>query len=567
MTTQNKSNGQEKEKITALYCRLSVDDDKKDMESNSITNQKQILLDYAKKHGYLHPVFFVDDGISGTTFQRPDFQRMQRMAENGEVGTIIVKDVSRFGREQVEMGRLTQVVYPSLGITFIAIQENINSTTGEGMEMLPFYSIFNEWYAAQTSKKIRAVNELKASQGRRVASTVAYGYKKLEGDKEQWYVDEPAAQIVRKIFALCLAGKGPTQIAKQLEKEKILTPTAYFHSIGRKTSNPMPVNVYGWRENTIEHILENQQYTGCTVNGKSTTVSYKVHKVIENPKEEYQIIPNTQEAIIDENVWLRVQELRKNKRRPTKTNRKSLFSGLVFCADCKAKLHFCAAKSLKRNQEFFRCANYKDGRGSCTIHFIRDVVLEMIVKEAVAGLADFVRCYESVFLYMQKQKCGEFQKKWQQELKLSMESRRKRIADLDKLFSRIYEDNVIGKLPDERYARMAAEYESEQKELLDKVREEEKHLSEMEQKSVDMRLLLQGLREFTDMKELTPTIVNKLIRRIEVHNPEKKHARKSVKVDIYFTAVGLVSIPDEQEIRRMMEQIRSASLLPKQLTA
>ena len=211
----------------------------------------------------------------------------------------------------------------------------------------------------------------------------------------------------------------------------------------------MSVNVYGWRENTIEHILENQQYTGCTVNGKSTTVSYKVHKVIENPKEEYQIIPNTQEAIIDENVWLRVQELRKNKRRPTKTNRKSLFSGLVFCADCKSKLHFCAAKSLKRNQEFFRCANYKDGRGSCTIHFIRDVVLEMIVKEAVAGLADFVRCYESVFLYMQKQKCGEFQKKRQQELKLSMEGSRKRIADLDKLFSRIYEDNVIGKLSDE----------------------------------------------------------------------------------------------------------------------
>ncbi len=241
--------------------------------------------------------------------------------------------------------------------------------------------------------------------------------------------------------------------------------------------------------------------------------------------------------------------------------------GLVFCADCKSKLHFCAAKSLKRNQEFFRCANYKDGRGSCTIHFIRDVVLEMIVKEAVAGLADFVRCYESVFLYMQKQKCGEFHKKRQQELKLSMESRKKRIADLDKLFSRIYEDNVIGKLSDERYARMAAEYESEQKELLDKVREKEKQLSEMEQKLVDMRLLLQGLREFTDMKELTPTIVNKLIRRIEVHNPEKKHAHKSVKVDIYFTAVGLVSLPDEQEIRKMMEQMRNASQLPKQLTA
>lgn len=264
---------------------------------------------------------------------------------------------------------------------------------------------------------------------------------------------------------------------------------------------------------------------------------------------------------------MKVQELRKSKRRPTKTNRKSLFSGLVFCADCKSKLHFCAAKSLKRNQEFFRCANYKDGRGSCTIHFIRDVVLEMIVKEAVAGLADIARCYESVFLYMQKQKCGEFQKKRQQELKLSMEGSRKRNADLDKLFSRIYEDNVIGKLSDERYARMAAEHESEQKELLGKVKEEEKQLSKMEQKSVDMRLLLQGLREFTDMKELTPTIINKLIRRIEVHNLEKKHARKSVNVDIYFTAVGLVSLPDEQEIRRIMEQIRSTSQLPKQLTA
>ena len=239
---------------------------------------------------------------------------------------------------------------------------------------------------------------------------------------------------------------------------------------------------------------------------------------------------------------------------------------LVFRAgilDCKSKLHFCAAKSLKRNQEFFRCANYKDGRGSCTIHFIRDVLLEMIVKEAVAGLADFVRCYESVFLYMQKQKCGEFQKKRQQELKLSMESSKKRIADLDKLFSRIY----VGKLSDERYTRMATEYESEQKELLEKVKEEEKQLSEMEQKSVDMRLLLQGLREFTDMRELTPTIVNKLIRRIEVHNPEKKHARKTVKVDIYFTAVGLVSLPDEQEIRKMTEQIRSTTQPFKQLTA
>ena len=262
--------------------------------------------------------------------------------------------------------------------------------------------------------------------------------------------------MVRKIYALCLAGRGPSQIARQLEKEKILVPSAYYESVGRSHAQKVPTNPYSWDQKTVVGIIENRQYTGCAVNFKSTTVSYKVHKKIHNATEDYQIIPNMQEPIISEEQWLRVQELRKHRRRPTATGRASLFSGLVYCPDCGAKLHFCAAKSLKRNQEFWRCSNYKDGRGSCTIHFIRDVVLEMIVKEAVAGLADFVRCYESVFLYMQKQKCGEFQKKRQQELKLSIESSRKRIADLDKLFSRIYEDNVIGKLSDERYARLAS---------------------------------------------------------------------------------------------------------------
>lgn len=567
MTTKNNNNGQEKEKITALYCRLSVDDDKKDMESNSITNQKEILLDYAKKHGYLHPQFFVDDGVSGTTFNRPDFQRMQRMVENGEVGAIIVKDVSRFGREQVEMGRLTQVVYPSLGVTFIAIQENVNSTTGEGMEMLPFYSIFNEWYAAQTSKKIRAVNELKASQGKRVSATVPFGYKKIEGNKEQWYIDEPAAEVVRKIFNLCLAGKGPLQIAKQLEKEKVLVPSAYYDSIGRKHSNPTPANVYGWDCTTIRNILENQQYTGCTVNGKSSTVSYKVHKKVHKPKEEYQIIFNTQEAIIDEQIWLRVQELRKNKRRNTATGRQSLFAGLLFCADCGSKLHFCAAKSLKRNQEFYRCANYKDGRGSCTIHYIRDVVLQQIVLDEISALADFVRCYGSVFRIIQQNKQSPLHKKRVHELTQTLENSKKRIADLDKLFTRIYEDNVIGKLPDDRYSKMAVAYEKEQKELELLISDCEKELRDAEKKTVDMKTLYQGLMEFTEIKELTPTIVNKLIKRIEIHNPEKKHAHNSVKVDITFTAIGLFQNPDEAELKKLMQAVKENSSEYKQISA
>lgn len=555
MTTNQNTQGQE-EKITTLYCRLSQDDNL-DGESNSISNQKEILMAYAKKNGFLHPQFFVDDGISGTTFNRPGFQEMQSLIEAGKVSTVIVKDLSRFGREHLLCGHYTKIVYPTLGVNFIAIQENGDTTKGIGTEMMPFHNIFNEWYAAQTSKKIRAVNEMKASKGKRISSSVPYGYKKIEGDKEQWYIDEPAAEVVRKIFELCLAGKGPSQIARILEKEKILTPTSYFHSIGKKTSNQMPKNIYGWKDSSIEHILENRQYTGCTVNGKSTTVSYKVHKVIEKPKEEYQIIPNTQEAIISENLWLRVQELRKNKRRNTATGRKSLFSGLVYCADCGSKLHFCASKSLKKNQEFFQCANYKDGRGSCTIHFIRDVVLERIVTEAVSELSDFIRCYSSVFTYLISEEKGKNNLQLEKSLKATIESNKKRISDLDHLFSRIYEDNVIGKLSDERYSRMASEYEVEQKELISKVTENENQLAQLQKQTVDLKMLYRGLQEFTELKVLTPTVVNKLIERIEIHNNEKKHSHNNVKVDVYFTAIGLFDIPTEQQLLQAVEKLQN----------
>ena len=444
MTTATKINGQTEEKITALYCRLSVDDDNKDEESNSITNQKQILQDYARKEGFANTMFFVDDGVSGTTFQRPNFMRMERMAENGEIGTIIVKDLSRFGREQVEMGRLTQVVYPSLGIRFIAIQERVDTLTGDGVEMMPFHNIFNEWYAAQTSKKIRAVWQSKAEHGERIASIVPYGYRKSEDNPKQWVIDEPAAQTVRKIFALCLAGKGPMQIARQLEEEQILSPTAYFESIGRKHAQKVPKNPCGWEQATVGYILENRQYTGCAVNFKSTTVSYKVHKRIQHNEEDYQIIPDMQEAIISEEQWLRVQELRKHKRRPTKTGRTSLFSGLLYCYDCKSKMHFVAAKSMKRKQEHFRCSQYKSGRGNCTMHYIRDIVLERLVLEAVSDLSDFVRCYEPVFLYLLAKKNNAMRQKEYQKLQQAVENGTKRIAEIDRLIEKVFEQNAGG---------------------------------------------------------------------------------------------------------------------------
>lgn len=554
MTTA-KNKGQE-EKITALYCRLSQDDGIEG-ESNSIANQKIILMDYAKKHGHLHPMYFVDDGISGTTFQRPGFQRMEAMIENGEIGTVIVKDLSRFGRNHIETGRYLEMVYPSLGVKFIAIQENIDTLEGTGTEMMPFHNIFNEWYAAQTSKKVRAVWAMKASNGKRTSFNVPFGYKRDEKDQETWLIDEPAAAVVRRIYDLCIAGYGPCKIARILRDEKVLTPCAYYHTVGMSANHPMPADPYLWSDATIEAILANRKYTGCMVNGKTTTVSHKVHKLIRKPEDEWCITPDAQEAIIDENTWLRVQELRKNKRRIAVTGRTSLFSGLVYCADCGSKLHFCAAKSLRRDQEFFRCSRYK--RKECTIHFIRDVALQKIVLEAVSALSDFVRSYESVFLFLAAKQSSADRTQAIRDLKSAVEAGRQRIDELDRLISRIYEDNLNGRLSDERYQRMLARYEKEQHDLMSFVADSENSLHDLERERTDMRMLLEGLRKFTQVRELTPEIVNTLIERIEVHNSDRSSGKLKVQVDIYFTAVGLFKLPGEKELLDLIAEIQANS--------
>ena len=554
MTTA-KNKGQE-EKITALYCHLSQDDGIEG-ESNSIANQKIILMDYAKKHGHLHPMYFVDDGISGTTFQRPGFQRMEAMIENGEIGTVIVKDLSRFGRNHIETGRYLEMVYPSLGVKFIAIQENIDTLEGTGTEMMPFHNIFNEWYAAQTSKKVRAVWAMKASNGKRTSFNVPFGYKRDDTDQETWLIDEPAAAVVRRIYDLCIAGYGPCKIARILRDEKVLTPCAYYHTVGMSANHPMPADPYLWSDATIEAILANRKYTGCMVNGKTTTVSHKVHKLIRKPEDEWCITPDAQEAIIDENTWLRVQELRKNKRRIAATGRTSLFSGLVYCADCGSKLHFCAAKSLRRDQEFFRCSRYK--RKECTIHFIRDVALQKIVLEAVSALSDFVRSYESVFLFLAAKQSSADRTQAIRDLKSAVEAGRQRIDELDRLISRIYEDNLNGRLSDERYQRMLARYEKEQHDLMSFVADNETSLHDLERERTDMRMLLEGLRKFTQVRELTPEIVNTLIERIEVHNSDRSSGKLKVQVDIYFTAVGLFQLPGEQELLDLIAEIQANS--------
>ena len=546
---------EKKEKITALYCRLSQDDGREG-ESNSISNQKEILMQYAKQHGFLHPEFFIDDGVSGTTFARPDFQRMQRMAENGQIATIIVKDLSRFGRNYLEVGKYLEITYPTLGIRFIAIQENVDTMNNTGTEMMPFNNIFNEWYAAQTSKKIRAVQKAKADNGERVSASIPYGYKKSPNNPKQWIIDEPAAEVVRYIYKLCLEGLGPTQIAKRLRAEKILCPTAYFESVGKATANKTPSDPYRWCGDTTKRIIDNRQYTGCTINFKSSMISYKIHKRLPNDESEWQIIPNTQEAIIDETTWERVQELRKNRRRNTATGRESIFSGLVYCADCGSKLYFCASKSITEKQEFYRCAAYKENTGTCSIHYIRDIVLRQLVLETIQKVAEFVKGFEPVFVYLFAKKNAEGREKNIRAMKLKAEQSKKRIAELDKLIERIYTDNVMGKISDERFAIMSNNFETEQKQLREALTEIEQSIVVAETEKVDMKRFLETIRECTDLKELTPAIVNTLIKRIEVHNSIVVDGVKRVPIDIHFTAVGLISLPDEKELLELIEEIK-----------
>lgn len=543
-------------KITALYCRFSHDDGL-DSESNSISNQKEILMDYAKKHGYLHPQFFVDDGISGTTFNRPGFQSMEAMIENGEVSTVIVKDLSRFGRNYLEVGQYLELKYPTLGVRFIAIQENVDSTQSSGAEMMPFHNIFNEWYAAQTSKKIRAVQKMKADSGKRIGTSVPYGYMKDPNNSDKWIIDEPAAEIVKRIYKLCLEGKGPSKIANQLTAEGILVPTAYFITNGRPACHSAPEDSCKWATKTVAHILENRVYTGCTVNYKTTTVSYKIHQIVYNGEENQQIIPNTQEAIISEDIWERVQKLRENRRRPTASGKTSIFSGLVYCADCGQKLVFCAHKNLKSNGEYFRCSSYKANSKVCSVHYIRNVVLEQIVLEAISGLSDFVSCYQSVFLFLAKMKQNETLHADVKNMKLDIQRNQKRIIEIDKAIEKLFESNMANVISDERFMKMTADYEAEQKELKEDIDKKTKLLESSEQKKVDMHMLLKGLRAFSECRTLTPEILNMLIERIEVHKSERIDGKKRVKVDIYFTAIGMIDIPTETEIAALTEEIRN----------
>lgn len=543
------------EKKVALYCRLSQDDGKKE-ESNSITNQKDILLTYAKNNGFHNTEFFVDDGISGTTFNRPGFQRMLKLINEGMIGTVVVKDLSRFGRNYLEVGNYLEMIFPTKGIRFISIQENIDSKLNNSNELVPFNNIFNEWYAAQTSKKIRTVYKQRSADGKRVSPSVPYGYVRDPNNRDIWHIDEDAAKVVRKIFALFLDGYGPSRIADILHKEKVLTPTAYNIQLGRPAKHKLRADPYLWSDSTVVYILDNMQYTGCTVNNITTRLSYKINKTIFNDRADWVVIPNTQPAIIDDFSYQRVQELRKNRYRRIKTGKTSMFSNLVFCADCGSKLHYCVTRKAGGLYGHYRCSQYKNGSRNCTSHFISDIVLTKVVTESIRKLASFVSCYEPVFVYlMQKQQTAD-QEEERKQLKQRLETANKRIEELDKLIQRTYEDNILGRLSDDRYHKMASAFEAEQQQHIQFVDDYKDKLLMIERTAVDTRKILDMLRSFQEVNELTPTMVNTMIERIVVHDDNLMKKGKKTCVDIYYTALGLLQIPSEEELKALIKEIQ-----------
>ena len=451
-------------KITALYCRLSQEDARMG-ESLSIENQKSMLLQYCKEHHFPNPLFFVDDGYSGTTYERPGFQKMLDEIEAGKVGVVLTKDLSRLGRNSALTGLYTNFTFPQNGVRYIAINDNYDTADPNSInnDFAGIKNWFNEFYARDTSRKIRAVQKAKGERGVPLTVNVPYGYVKDPEDKRKWILDEEAAAVVRRIFEMCMEGRGPQQIANQLKADKVLTPTAYKKRKGMKTPQAAPENPYGWCDSSVVNILERREYTGCTVNFKTYSNSIWDKKQRENPVEKQAIFENTHEAIISDDVFKRVQEIRQHRHRKTRSGRSSMFSGLVFCSDCGEKLYYGATNNYRTEGAFFDCSLHWKYKEKCPTHYIRESILERMVLKHMQLVTGYILRYEQYFRSIMEQQLRLESTEKLQISKGQLERNEKRIAELKRLFIKIYEDNAGGRLSDERYDMLSQSYETEQK--------------------------------------------------------------------------------------------------------
>ena len=527
--------------VTALYARLSKDDDLVG-DSNSIVHQKEILAKYAKEHGFTNIEFYVDDGFSGTNFNRPDFQRMMADAEEGKISTVIVKDMSRFGRDYIMVGYYTEIYFSNLDIRFIAINDNVDSNIQTENDLTPFKNVFNEWYARDTSKKIRAVFKAKGNSGKHLTTNPPFGYKKDPNDKDKWIIDDEAAATVRRIFQMYVEGYRISEIGHKLTEEKVETPILYYMNRGIKT-NARSEYPEIWDLMSIKYILSQTAYAGHTVNFQTAVKSYKTKKQIRLPKEDWIIYRNTQEPIIDEKTFETVQQMRKVKRARTKYNEPNMFSGLLYCADCGNHL---TIQRVARNRKMdnFSCATYrKKKKGLCSCHRILVSDLETIVKEDLQKVCEYVLFHEKEFtdeyLSGSKKETVKFQSKTKAELKRLSE----RQEEIGKIIRKLYEDNVYGRISDERFDFLAKSYEDEGNELKTKIQEFKNALASSVQEEEKLSKFLKVVKSYTKIEELTPEILNSFIEKIYIGETEKYDGRKMQEVEIIYKFVGAINLP------------------------
>ena len=540
------------DKITALYCRLSVEDTKDEKKngkedlSNSIQNQKAMLLQYARDHRFPHPTFFIDDGYSGVTYDRPGFQKMLDEIEAGHVGVVITKDLSRLGRNSALTGLYINYTFPQNDVRYIAINDHFDSINPNSTDsdIAGIKNWFNEFFAKDTSRKIRAVQKAKGERGERLTVHVPYGYMKNPENPKEWIIDEEAAQVVKKIFTLCMNGRGPSQIADQLEKDKILTPTAYKNKQGVKTPHTEPENPYRWHESTIVNILERKEYIGATVNFKTYTNSIWDKKQRENPEENRVIFYNTHPAIIEQEVFDKVQEIRQQRHRRTATGKSSPFSGLVFCADCKQKLYYSTTKYFEKRQDFFICSTHRANKDKCSGHYIRAVVLEDLVWNHMKEVISYVTRYEAHFRVEMEQKLRLQSEETIRVYKKRLAQAEKRIGELDRLFIKIYEDNAKGKLNDDRFAMMSKTYEDEQAQLKVEIVNLQKEIEVQERQIEDLEQFIQRARRYTDLTELTPYALRELVKAVYVEAPDKSSGKRKQRVHIEYDLIGYIPVDE-----------------------
>lgn len=551
----------ENEKITALYERLSRDDEMVG-DSNSIVNQKKMLEDYAKQNGYTNIEHFTDDGYSGGSFDRPDWKRMVAGIEDGSIGTVIVKDMSRIGRDYLQVGFYTEVMFKEKEVHFIAIANGVDNQKRESSEFAPFLNIMNEWYIRDSSRKVTTVLRARGMEGKHTTNNAIYGYRKSEEDKNQWVIDEEAAEVVRRIYRMSLEGKGPYEIARILSEEQIERPSYYLakRGLGTCRSNNNTTTPYVWRGATVSDILSKPEYMGHTVNFRSYKESYKDKRAKKTPKEDWVIFKNTQEAIVSEEMWNKVQGLRKTARRTDTVGEANPFTGLLYCADCGAKMYnHRGGAGRARNwkgelngkcrpdRDEYNCSTYNLSRQSydkqCSQHYIRTEVVRKLVLETIKAVSDYVITNEEEFINRIYSSSRDKQKESIKSLKRKIAQDTKRVNELNMLMKKLYEDNISGKLSDKRFEFMLSEFENEQDTLEISMENAKAEIEKYESDTVRADKFIELVKRYTDFSELTTPMLNEFVEKILVHEADYSSGERVQEVEIYLNFIGKFELP------------------------